>query len=406
MTQIDSEAKREAKRRLTWMAQDALQRWTPNAAFCPNNSNHQLIDFFCGSGGMSLGFAALASVVPFAKLLGGCDIDEDALATYSSNFGVPAIRHDVKRLAERDEDFRDFVDRLDDYDPNKPTIVIGCAPCQGFSPHRKKTWQSQIADARNELVGAFASVAVRFSPDCIVMENVPDLLSERYRVDFLAAQTAFENAGYTVKSAVLNAAGFGVPQQRLRAVIIAMRSDFNLPEPFLTSDGYTTVRQAISDLPPVAAGETCSMDDYHRSAKHKAETIATIRAVPHNGGSRPRGVGPKCLDRVKGFSDVYGRLHWDKPAITVTRYSRNPASGRYVHPEQDRGLTIREAALLQSYPSSFRFSGSFESVFRQIGEAVPPKFACAIAASVFVDLPSNADRQSTNTGLPVLRNTP
>jgi DNA (cytosine-5)-methyltransferase 1 len=384
MTQTD--IKREAKLLLTQLAQNALQTWTPRTISHREHAKYQLIDFFSGSGGMSLGFSALASVTPFVKLLGGCDIDSDALETYSSNFGVPAIRQDVKLLAERDADYRDFVDRLNGYDPNQPTIVIGCAPCQGFSAHRKKTWQSQQADARNELVGAFASVAVRFAPTCIVMENVPELLSDRYITDFHAAKTVFERAGYIVKTVVLNAAGFGVPQQRFRAVIVAMKEDFGLPEPFLTQDRYVTVRQAIASLPPVAAGETCPMDDYHRSANHKAETLATIRAVPHDGGSRPRGVGPKCLDRVKGFSDVYGRLYWDKPAITITRYSRNPASGRYVHPEQDRGLTVREAALLQSYPSNFRFAGSFESVFRQIGEAVPPRFACAIAASVFVDM--------------------
>jgi DNA (cytosine-5)-methyltransferase 1 len=106
------------------------------------------------------------------------------------------------------------------------------------------------------------------------------------------------------------------------------------------------------------------------------------------------------LDRVKGFSDVYGRLNWDKPSITITHYARNPASGRYVHPEQDRGLTIREAALLQSFPSNIEFVGSFDSIFKQIGEAVPPMFACAIAAHVLVELISQPpSEEMLNTGI-------
>jgi DNA (cytosine-5)-methyltransferase 1 len=108
--------------------------------------------------------------------------------------------------------------------------------------------------------------------------------------------------------------------------------------------------------------------------------------IPKDGGSRPTGVGPKCLDRVRGFYDVYGRLAWDRPAITITHYARNPASGRYVHPEQDRGLTIREAALLQSFPKGFQFCGGFDSVFKQIGEAVPPRFAAAVASSCVIEL--------------------
>jgi len=123
----------------------------------------------------------------------------------------------------------------------------------------------------------------------------------------------------------------------------------------------------------------------HKSASHKPSTLEVIRQVPHDGGNRPFGVGPKCLDKTKGFSDVYGRLFWDKPAITITHYARNPASGRYTHPEQDRGLTAREAAILQSFPDGFEFCGKTDDIFRQIGEAVPPMLSSAIAASVLIE---------------------
>ena len=131
-----------------------------------------------------------------------------------------------------------------------------------------------------------------------------------------------------------------MPQARLRAIIIASREDFELPVPMLDKREFKTVRDAISDLPKVKAGEICTSDKFHKSARHKKSTIDTIRCVPKDGGSRPRGVGPSCLDKVNGFSDVYGRLSWDKPSITLTQYSRNPASGRFTHPEQDRGCLL------------------------------------------------------------------
>ena len=146
------------------------------------------------------------------------------------------------------------------------------------------------------------------------------------------------------------------------------------------------MRDAISKLPTVAAGIADPNDPMHKSAAHKKSTIDVIKQVPHDGGSRPEGIGPACLDRVKGFSDVYGRLYWDKPSITITHYARNPASGRFTHPEQDRGLTAREAALLQSFPNEFEFTGKSDDIYRQIGEAVPPMLSSAIAANVLIEL--------------------
>lgn len=141
-----------------------------------------------------------------------------------------------------------------------------------------------------------------------------------------------------------------------------MKHDFLLPVGFLSPGEYKTVRDAISNLPVVAAGVAPPNDPMHKSASHKQSTIDVIKQVPHNGGNRPIGVGPKCLDKIKGFSDVYGRLYWDKPSITITHYARNPASGRYTHPEQNRGLTAREAALLQSFPFGFEFTGKFDDI--------------------------------------------
>lgn len=376
---------RRHKRAIALLVQERLRDWKPIGAEEDfSSAPFQVIDFFCGCGGMSLGFAALSSASPFFKVLGGCDIDVNAIRTYERNFNAPAIQADVRVLDESGTSFKAFLEQLDGYDRKKPLIAIGCAPCQGFTSHRKKNWDQR--DGRNTLVGTFASAAVKLDPECIVMENVPEMLGKKYWTHFEEARGILQAAGYVVHQGIYNAATFGVPQERFRAIVIAMRHDFLLPEPLLDLDQYVTVREAIGHLPPVLPGEPHPDDHLHRSARHRGSTLETIRAIPKDGGSRPPGVGPKCLDRIRGWYDVYGRLYWDKPAITITHYARNPASGRFVHPYQDRGLTMREAALLQSFPMGFEFTGPFDSIFKQIGEAVPPKLACGVAANILVEM--------------------
>lgn len=377
---------RHIKSKLTKAVQSQVLSWKPaHGGNIESQSNpFQVLDFFSGCGGMSLGFAALSKITPLFEMVGGCDINKDALTTYKRNLGIAGVNMDIRKLGS-DADLTAFLSTLPRFNSNRRTIVIGCAPCQGFTSHRKRHWQ--IDDHRNTLLSTFASLSVKLHPECIVMENVPEMLSEKYWNHFKEAQAIFEKAGYKVSQAIYNTAAFGVPQERFRALAIAMKKPFLLPEPqILTPSNYKTVRNAIGQLPHIAPGELHQQDIFHRSAAHRESTLQTIIAIPKDGGSRPIGVGPKCLDRVRGFSDVYGRLAWDRPAITITHYARNPASGRYVHPEQDRGLTMREAALLQSFPKGFEFCGGFDSVFKQIGEAVPPLFAAAVAASCAIEL--------------------
>ena len=383
---------RHVKKAIAGNTQRELTKWKPIQQNTDKRSPFQLLDFFCGAGGMSLGFAALSRIQPFFRLIGGCDIDPDAVETYRRNFGTAGILQDIRLLANNKNKLERFLGELDGYDPRKPLVVVGCAPCQGFTSHRKRKWHE--ADDRNLLMGTFAKLVVKLNPECVVMENVPELLSKKYWGHFQQAKLIFAKAGYIVHQGIYNAAAFGVPQERFRSLVIAMRRDHVLPEQMLDSGKFISVRQAIGHLPKIAPGRYDPLDSLHRSAHHRATTIETIRAVPKNGGSRPFGVGPKCLDRVSGYYDVYGRLHWDRPAITITHYSRNPASGRFVHPVQNRGLTMREAAILQSFPLGFEFAGSFDSVFKQIGEAVPPMFACAVAANVLVELLSAAPLES------------
>lgn len=354
------------------------------------NESHpiQVLDFFCGAGGTSLGFAALNEVVPAFKFLGGCDINAVSAATYSHNYGTPLINRDIIDLADDKEELRKLLYEIG-YDPLKPTILIGCAPCQGFTSHRKKHWADEDDDIRNNLVNVFAEIVNEIQPEVIVMENVPEFLSKKYWKHFAAAKKSYEASGYIVKESIYNAASFGVPQERFRSIVIGMKKEFLLPEGVLNPEQFKTVRDAIGDLPAVKAGVADPMDPMHKSADHRKSTLEVIRQVPHDGGNRPIGVGPQCLDKTKGFSDVYGRLYWDRPSITVTHYARNPASGRYTHPTQDRGLTAREAAELQSFPRGFEFEGSFDDIYRQIGEAVPPLFAAGVAVNVLVELISS-----------------
>lgn len=361
-----------------------LKNWKPKKT----NSEGEIdvLDFFSGCGGMSLGFAAISRKKNLFNIIGGVDISEYALKSFEKNYKAKTLLKDIREiyLNEEQQQVKKYFGIKEKR--KKPLVIIGCAPCQGFSAHQKR--YGQIHDERNTLIGAFAEVAVSFNPDYIVMENVPEILEEKFARYYQEAKEIFEDKGYKISQAIFNSAGFGVPQVRYRAVIVASKNNFSLPIELLAPDEYATVKDAIGDLPKINAGEIFEGDSYHRSASHKKSTIETISKVPKNGGNRPKGVGPKCLDKVNGFYDVYGRLSWEKPSITITQYSRNPASGRFTHPVQNRGLTIREAARIQSFPDGFEFEGNLDECFKQIGEAVPPLLSLAIATQIAIDLSS------------------
>ena len=382
---------REMKPELIKKVQEAVTLFKPLCISDYANNPIQLIDFFCGAGGTSLGFAALNAVIPAFKLLGGCDINIVSAETYSCNFGTPLINQDITELAYEEGRLDNMLADIG-YNPSLPTVLIGCAPCQGFTSHRKKHWDEED-DGRNTLILAFAEIVKRMKPEAIIMENVPEFLSKKYWKYFATAKQKYEECGYVVKQSIYNAASFGVPQDRFRTIVIGMKHDFILPAGFLEPNEYHTVRDAIGALPKVEAGVADPKDPMHKSVAHKKSTIAVLRQVPHDGGNRPFGVGPACLDRTKGFSDTYGRLYWDRPSITITHYVRNPASGRFTHPDQDRGLTAREAALLQSFPYGFVFTGNSDDVYRQIGEAVPPLLAAGVAVDVLIEMLSAAPTQ-------------
>lgn len=354
-----------------------------------------VVDVFSGCGGMSSGFRAVNGAVSAFRLAMAIDIDPTANETYARNLPLQPTLADVSELASDPDRFRELV--ADARQSREgPLVLIGCAPCQGFSSHRNENGAS---DGRNSLFSDFAKLAIAVRPDAVVVENVPELLTDRYWPVVSAAADTLRDEGYCVYVGVHNMAEFGVPQERFRAVLLAMKRPFVPPQGFLSRDRFRTVRSAIAGLPEIDPGERDPGDPMHYTARHRDSTIAVLRAVPKDGGSRPADVGPACLTRIAerqgkpGYEDVYGRLAWDRPAVTITNYARNPASGRFGHPEQDRGLSVREAALLQAFPRVYSFVGSLDPSFRQIGNAVPPAFAASLACAVLGELLDDAPPQ-------------
>ena len=342
-----------------------------------------VVDIFSGCGGMSAGFRALNGLVPAFRFAGAVDIDDVSNRSYEVNLGITPLNADLSDLVAHDPLPKDAMPRRRS---RAPLVLIGCAPCQGFSSYRNRFGTK---DRRNPLFIDFAQLASRLLPAAVIVENVPELLTDRYWPLVQHARSLLEQSGYYVHLNVYNMAEFGLPQERFRALLVAMRRPFRMPDRgFLTRTQFNTVRTTIAHLPRVRAGERHDSDEMHYSAGHKESTLDTIRAVPKDGGNRPPNAGPECLRRAAArngravYEDVYGRLYWDKPAITITAYARNPASGRFIHPEQDRGLTVREVALLQGFPRDYWFAGSLDDRFRQIGNAVPPTFSAYVASLV------------------------
>lgn len=346
----------------------------------PRGAPIKIVDLFCGCGGASAGFLAVNKTLPVFEVVSAWDMDRDACSTYSQ-LGFEPTCGDIRTILEDRKEMRDLKRRIG----NSPSILIGCPPCQGFSAHTKVR-RDAGEDARNLLVDAFSLIAAELGPDCVFMENVPELLSPKHCGHFEFFRRRMKAKGYRVEASAVNMAGFGLPQTRKRAIVLASRDPVAMPRPILAAKDFVTVRRAISHLPAIAAGKKDPDDPLHATANHRKATLDTIRAIPKDGGSRRPGVGPACLDRVHGFSDVYGRMKWDSPSITITGSARNPASGRYVHPEQDRGLSVREALILQGFPATFSLTGSFCKKFELVGNAVPPLFAAAVAAHLILEM--------------------
>ena len=346
-----------------------------------------VIDFFCGCGGMSYGFANTRQSHHAFKILAGIDIDQGSLETYKANINAPVLNIDVREIEATPEILSQRVPEFDAL-LCRPLIFIGCAPCQGFSAHRKK---DERDDVRNSLLMSFAKVCGAYRPDLVVMENVPEVLTGKFRNYFHEAAQELERLGYQLTMDVLDMSLYGVPQRRRRAIILgSLGRPICLPSPVFSKEAAITVRNAISHLNPLSSGEADLFDQNHRAPQHSERILKRIMKTPADGGDRRTLSLDEQLDchmsldngNTPGFTDVYGRLRWDAPSITITAKSSTPSCGRFLHPEQHRNISAREAAILQGFPQSYLFKGSIVHQYRQIGEAVPPLFARFLAWQV------------------------
>jgi len=340
----------------------------------------RLVDFFCGAGGLSLGFRAAGFEPIFAA-----DWDQHACATYALNLGEHVHRLDLATIEP--ETLADLVlSRAGEVD-----VVAGGPPCQGFSVQRR----GKLLDARNDLALRFSQFAVALLPKAIVMENVPTILGPRGRDYINRISQEWDEHGYSVFRSTLEAAAFGVPQFRRRAFVVGIRRDqgssFAFPTPQRSPANYATVREALGDMPPPPADFTEHTHfRNHRLVAVSKANLDRLRFVPEGGGRLdvPLELQLPCHRNSNGHRhlDVFGRLWWDRPSGTITAMFDNFTRGRFAHPLENRNITGREGARLQSFPDEFVFLGPKKDVARQIGNAVAPLMARAVAEAVLATL--------------------
>lgn len=384
---LKSEVERVATRMNLVIQKEPRMSAAAYAKKLPETDTIYVIDFFCGCGGVSAGLTSIRQSHLAFHVLAGIDIDAKSLRSYEENIDAPGICADIREIAENPSSLESLIKGFDP-DKCRPLLFAGCAPCQGFSAHRKKDKRN---DPRNSLMSDFAKIVEHFLPDYVFMENVPEVLTGRYAKYFRRSEAILRRAGYKLSMDTCDLSRYGIAQRRRRAVLLGgLNKSPSIPQETLPKDAAKTVREAISHLHPIAAGETCEYDPLHRCPAHTQRIIERIKATPPNGGDR-RHVSQdsqlKCHRSVDesttpGFTDVYGRLRWDTPSVTITAKSSTPSCGRFLHPEQHRNISIREAAILQGFPQWYKFVGPLTHIYRQIGEAVPPLFASHIGWAI------------------------
>ena len=338
-----------------------------------------VIDLFAGCGGGSLGFMRVG-LRPVAAV----EIDGDAADAYEANVGLRPLVKDIRKVTGED------LLRTTGLKSGQCTLLFGCPPCQSFTDLRRGARSSRRDRLRNSLYLDYLRLAAAVRPRHIAFENVPGMLSPRWRPRFEALLEGLTELGYKVVWEVLDAVDFGVPQRRRRLLVLASRvSKPVLPvathgAPDSGRAAWVTVRDAIGSLAMLASGEVDPDDAYHRARRHSPIALQRLRAIPA-GGARtdlPEHLQLDCHKEHAGHYDIYGRMWWDQPAPTLTSGCTNVTRGRFAHPDQDRAITLREAMRLQTFPSTAVLRGSLDEMALQVGNAVPPLFAERIGQSV------------------------
>lgn len=332
-----------------------------------------VIDFFCGCGGTSEGLKQAGM-----NILLGLDFDKDALQTFARNHpDAQVINRDIREVSV--DDLLRLIPGLAKKRRKRPLLFSACAPCQPFS---KQNRQKSSDDRRISLLSECERFVVALEPDYILIENVPGIRStsaDEGPLDrFLSQLKALRYQEPVVQ--VLKAERFGVPQLRRRLIVMVAKNGRAVNELSEThgpgKENLVTVRDTIAKYPSLEAGQTDAIDALHRAASVSPLNLKRLRATPVNGGRLDWNADLRLSCHSKpGHTDVYGRMNWDRPAPTLTTRCVSVSNGRFAHPEQDRGISLREAAALQTFPEDFQFAGATISIAKQIGAAAPPLLA-------------------------------
>ena len=334
------------------------------------------VDLFCGIGGLTYGLERAGIPV-----VAGVDIDSTCAGTYNHNTHSRFICDDIRAISAH------FIRAL--YPQDCIKVLVGCAPCQPFSSYSQRYIDNRAHDDKWKLLNSFSRIIEELLPDVISMENVPQLSKETVFENFL---NTLKKLDYFISWRIVNAAEYGVPQERKRLVLLASRfGQIKMINPEYAKPHFRTVRQAINELPPIDAGGIDISDPLHRCSKLSEKNILRIRQSIPGGTWEDWDVELKlrCHQKKSGrsYKAVYGRMEWDKPAPTITTQFYGYGNGRFGHPEQDRALSLREGALLQSFPLTYDFlsaNGKFNmaQLGEHIGNAVPVLLAEAIGKSI------------------------
>lgn len=330
-----------------------------------------VIDLFCGAGGLAFGLKSAGLTVK-----AGIDLDPSCKHPLETNTGAEFACRDVADL--KPADIRAWFGDAD------VRVLAGCAPCQPFSTYSQSR---KSVDARWTLLKHFQRLAIATKPEIVTMENVPGLATQDVWKRFIAA---LRRAKYNVTWSEVACDEYQVPQSRRRLVLLASLLG---PIELRKSDSTLkmTVKEAIGGLPRIAAGESCTEDPLHSSARLMDVNLERIRVSTPGGTWRdwPEELRAPCHRKVTGktYPSVYGRMEWDKPAPTMTTQCYGFGNGRFGHPEQDRAISLREAAIIQSFPKDYSFLPegepvTFDRLGTLIGNAVPPKLGEAIGRSI------------------------
>lgn len=338
--------------------------------------SYSVIDLFCGIGGLTKGLE-LANL----NVVAGIDNDDSCRFAYEKNNKSKFIHEDITNI--------DPQTLLGLFPKDDIKILVGCAPCQPFSKYTQRYRKSGHKDDKWKLLYSFSNIVDKLRPTVVSMENVPELKNEAVFNDFV---THLENKGYYCSWSIIYCPDYGVPQKRKRLVLLAsLLGKIDIISPLNNSKNYRTVRNAIGILPPLQNGEQDKNDSIHCVTKMSKINVERIKqSIP---GSTWRDwdehLKLACHKKKtgKGYGAVYGRMEWDEPSPTITTQFYGYGNGRFGHPEQDRAISYREGALLQSFPRNYKFVEDNKKFNKRqlgihIGNAVPVELGRAIGLSI------------------------